>query len=104
METPNNFPAEGPQHFEQYLRNIRAVAVESPNNITLWTSVDSFGSELQYSIKQGKLTAQEAEEFRSQIEAFMSEGNNKTNYESIFPELATFWWEKGGEESSAKTP
>lgn len=102
METSKKFPAEGPRHFEQYLRNIKGFAAQLPNRETTWASVDQFGVELGHSLQQGKVTSQEAEEFRKKISQFMSEGDNRANYESVFPEMATYWWEENNQPDEQK--
>jgi len=104
MEASEKFPAEGPDHFRRHLENIRALAKQSPGELSLWASIEQYGKELQYSLDQEKVTAEEVEGFRTGITSFMSEGQNRNNYTAFVGEKATFWWEKGEGEPREKTP
>ena len=93
------FPAEGPIHFQTYLENIKIYAEEFPNEPPLWTSIKTYGYELEQSLKQGKVTKEEAEAFRRSMASFMSQGSRRDNYRSYLGKAASFWWEKGGGEA-----
>jgi len=107
MEVTEKFPPECPGHFRAYLDNIKTVAAKAPGTTiepTLWSSVDQFGRELSRFVDEGKVTQEEAGDFKQEMASFMSEGSNTAKYEAYLKERATYWWKiKQGDYTATKT-